>query len=115
MSVSSTGQKKSIATSQVPSAPAGKASSHDGFGGLTADIGAGAIHLGGILSGEGTAAVRAPAAICVNDDLAAGQASIAVGATNYKAAGGVEVEDGLVIKVLGRHDGLDNMLHQVLR
>ncbi len=29
-------------------------------------------------------------------------------------AGGVQVEDGLVIHVLGRHHWLDNVLHQVL-
>lgn len=56
----------------------------------------------------------APAAVGVDDNLAAGEAGVAVRAADHKAAAGVEVEDGLLVQVLGRHHGLDDVLHQVL-
>mmetsp|Transcript_11503 Transcript_11503/g.24032 ORF Transcript_11503/g.24032 Transcript_11503/m.24032 type:complete len:402 (+) Transcript_11503:179-1384(+) len=93
---------------------AGEASSDDGLGGLAHDVRAGAVDLGGVLAGEGTATVGAPATVGVDDDLAASEAGVTVGATDHEAAGGVEVEDGLVVKVLGGHNLLHNLVHQVL-
>mmetsp|Transcript_718 Transcript_718/g.2130 ORF Transcript_718/g.2130 Transcript_718/m.2130 type:complete len:265 (+) Transcript_718:788-1582(+) len=56
----------------------------------------------------------APAAVGVNDNLAAGETGVTVRATDHEATAGVQVEDGLVVQVLGRHHGLDDVLHQVL-
>lgn len=64
----------------------GQAARHNGLGSLAGDVGAGAVHLGGVLAGEGAATVGAPAAIGVDDDLAAGEASVTVGAADHKAA-----------------------------
>ena len=55
-----------------------------------------------------------PPAIRVDDDLASSQAGVAVRATNHKPSRGVQVVDGLVVQVLGRHHRLDHMLEQVL-
>ena len=57
--------------------------------------------------------MRTPAAVRVYDDLAAGKAGVAVGAADHEAAGGVEVVDRVVIKVLGGHNLLDHVLHEV--
>lgn len=70
-------------------------------------------HLGGVLSGERSSTVRTPAAIGVDDNLAAGKAGVAVGAADHEAAGGVEVVDRVVVEVLGGHDVLDHVLHEV--
>mmetsp|Transcript_20976 Transcript_20976/g.66462 ORF Transcript_20976/g.66462 Transcript_20976/m.66462 type:complete len:461 (+) Transcript_20976:322-1704(+) len=98
---------------QLDDAAPGKTGSHNGLGGLAHDVGTGAVDLGGVLAGEGAATVGTPATVGVNDDLAASEAGITVGATNHEAARGVEVEDGLVIEVLGGDDGLDHVLVEV--
>ena len=65
---------------------AGKAGADDGLGSLASDVGARAVHLGGVLAGEGAASVRAPAAVGVDDDLAPGQPSVTVGTSNHETA-----------------------------
>jgi len=94
-------------------AAAGEAAGHDALGGLPGDVGAAAVHLGGVLAGEGATAVGTPAAVGVDDDLAAGEAGVAVGPTDDEAARRVEVEDGLLVEVLLRDDGLDDVLLEV--
>src|SRR5690606_33176548 len=54
-------------------------------------VGAGAVHLAGVLAGEGAAAVAGHTAVGVHDDLAAGEAGVALGAAEHEAAGGVDV------------------------
>ena len=49
----------------------------------------------------------------VNDDLPSRKAGVTMGPSDHKASRRVEVEDGLVIHVLGRDYGLDHMLQQV--
>ena len=66
--------------------PTGEAGAADGFGGLASNVGARAVHLGGVLAGEGAASVRAPAAVGVDDDLAPGEPGVAMGASDHKAA-----------------------------
>jgi hypothetical protein len=66
-------------------------------------------YLCGVLSREGTSSVGAPPSVCVNDDLPSGQTSVSVGPADDKAARGVQMEDGLVVQVLGRDDGLDDV------
>jgi len=60
-------------------------------------VGSGAVHLGGVLPGEGATSVGTPPTVGVHDDLAPSQAGIAVGAANDKASGRVEVVHRLVI------------------
>src|SRR5690606_36022898 len=52
--------------------------SHDVLRYVSSSIGRGAVHLRRILAGEGAAAVTGIAAVRVNDDLAAGEAGIAL-------------------------------------
>ncbi|KRY05292.1 hypothetical protein T12_14541, partial [Trichinella patagoniensis] len=54
-----------------------------------------------------------PPAVGINDDLPACKPCIAMRTTNDKAARWVEMEDGLLIKVLLRNDWLDDMLLEV--
>jgi hypothetical protein len=51
------------------------------------------------------------AAVGVDDDLAAGQARVAIGATDFEAAGRVDVVDGLVREQLGRDHLGHGLLH----
>ena len=53
-------------------------------------VGAGPIHLGRVLAGEGAAAVRAGAAIRVDDDLPPGEARVALRAANLERAGRID-------------------------
>mmetsp|Transcript_19833 Transcript_19833/g.58928 ORF Transcript_19833/g.58928 Transcript_19833/m.58928 type:complete len:436 (-) Transcript_19833:199-1506(-) len=85
----------------------------DRLGDLAAHVRGGAVHLGRVLAREGAAAVRAPAAIRVDNDLATCEAGVAMRAADDEAARGVEVEDGVVVQVLGGHNGLDHVLHEV--
>lgn len=57
-------------------AAAAEAGLDEGLGDPPRGVRGGAVHLGEVLAGEGAAAVRAPAAVCVHDDLATGQASV---------------------------------------
>ena len=52
-------------------------------------------HLGGVLAREGSAAVCAPAAVCVDDDLAASQAGVAVGPADDETTRRVQMVHGL--------------------
>lgn len=70
-------------------------------------------HLGGILPGESTTAVSTPPAVRVNDDLAAGKPGVTVGSANHEPARRVEVIDGVIVQVLGRHHVLNDLLHQI--
>ncbi|BAS71861.1 Os01g0323775, partial [Oryza sativa Japonica Group] len=94
-------------------AAAGEAAGDDALGGLPGDVGAAPVDLGRVLAGEGAAAVRAPSAVGVDDDLAAGEAGVAVGPADDEAARGVEVEDGLLVEVLVGDDRLDDVLLEV--
>ncbi len=73
-----------------------------------------AVDLGGVLSGEGTTTVGAPTTISINDDLASSETGITVRTTNDEASRGVKVIDGLVINILGRNNGLDDVLQKIL-
>merc|ERR1712176_1334091 len=66
-----------------------EAALHNGLGHLRADVGRRAIHLRGVLAGEGAAAVCSPAAIRVDDDLTSSQSRVALRPSNNKLAGGI--------------------------
>ena len=57
--------------------------------------------------------MRGRAAISVDDDLASGEAAIAIGPADHESAGGIDVPDGLVVDPLGRQRladiGLDDL------
>ena len=55
-----------------------------------------------------------PASVGVDDDLTTGKTGVAVGTTDDEAARGVQVVDGVGIKVLGGNDGLNDVLVKVL-
>ena len=86
--------------SELDRAARGEAGGDDVLGEIARDIGGRAVDLGRVLAREGAAAVRGRAAIGVDDDLAAGEAGVAVGAADLEAAGRVDVIDGLVAEQL---------------
>mmetsp|Transcript_2880 Transcript_2880/g.9377 ORF Transcript_2880/g.9377 Transcript_2880/m.9377 type:complete len:508 (+) Transcript_2880:268-1791(+) len=86
----------------------------DGLGRLPGDVRRGAVNLRGVLPGEGAAAVRAPAAVGVDDDLTAGEAGVAVGAADGEPARRVQVEDGVRVEQRRGDDLLDHLLHEIL-
>src|SRR5262249_19890193 len=72
-----------------------------------------AIDLGRILAGERAAAVGAAAAVAVYDDLATGEARVAVRAADDEATSGVDVVLGFLapeLRALGLDDRLDNLV-----
>ena len=101
------------AVGQLHKGTVAQTSGHEGLGDPAASVGSRAVHLGGVLAGESTSTVGSPASVGVDDDLATSEASITVRTTNDESARGVEVVDGLVIEVLGGHDVLNDVLHQV--
>jgi len=62
---------------------------------------------------EGAAAVAPAPAVGVHDDLAPGEAAVAVGAADLEAAGGVDVELDVVLPPVAQH-GLEDMLDDFL-
>ena len=73
-------------------------------------VAGGAVHLGWIFSGKRAAAVTAVAAVGVDDNLAAGEAGVAHGTAGDEAAGGIDVDFGVLVEHCGGHDGLDDFL-----
>ena len=63
----------------------GQAGGDDVLGQVAAGVGGRAVDLGRVLAGEGAAAVRGRAAVGVDDDLAAGQAGVAVRARRSRS------------------------------
>src|SRR5579859_1668558 len=80
---------------ELQRAAVGETRRDDVLGDVARRISRRAIDLGRILAGEGAAAMRGRAAIGVDNDLAAGQAGIAVGTTDVELAGRIDVPDGL--------------------
>jgi len=88
----------------------GKTSSNEGLGDPTGSVGSRSVDLGEILTGEGTTTVSTPTTVGVDNDLTASKTGITLGTTNDKSARGLDVVLGVVIKVLGRNDLLDDVL-----
>ena len=97
----------------------GNASGHGILGNVTGGIGRTAVDLAGVLAAEGAAAVGATAA-GVDDDLAACEAGVAVGASYHKLASGVDVVVHLVeegphlLRELGNDARHQHLLHVAL-
>src|SRR5271170_3632612 len=63
----------------------------DVLGDIARHVASRAVDLGGVLAGKGAAAVAAIAAIAVNDDLAAGEAAIAMRSADDETAGRIDM------------------------
>src|SRR6185369_8712159 len=91
----------------------GKPGCNDVLGEIAGGVGGRAVDLGGVLTGEGAAAMRGRATIGVDDDLAAGEAGVAVGTADDELAGRVDVPDGVLADPAlgegGAHTGLDDL------
>ena len=86
----------------------GNAGGHDVLGHVTCRVSRRAVDLGRVLAAERATAVTGPAAVGVDDDLAAGQAAVAHGAADHELAGRVDVELGALVQPLGRQHRLDD-------
>jgi hypothetical protein len=75
---------------ELDGAAVGEAGGDDVLGEVARRIGGRAVDLGRVLAREGAAAVRGRAAVGVDDDLAAGEAGVAVGPPMTKLAGRVD-------------------------
>src|SRR3989338_10510515 len=69
---------------------AGQAGSNDILRDITSGVSGRAVYLGRVLAGERAAAVRGCAAVGVDDDLAPGQAAVALRAADDETAGRVD-------------------------
>ena len=58
--------------------------------------------------------MRCAAAVGVNDDLTAGQAGVALRSADHKAAGGIDIDLGVLVQQLSRNGGLDDQLNHIL-
>ena len=79
------------------------------LGGPAGTVRGRAVDLGAVFAAEGATAVG-EAAVRVADDLATGEAGVAMGAAHDEAGGRVDVEDGLVVDEVSGHDGPDDLL-----
>ena len=69
-----------------------EASSHQRLGNPTSDVGSRAVNLREVLAREGAATQGAPTSVSVDDDLAASQTSVTLGATDDEQAGRLNLE-----------------------
>ncbi len=89
----------------------GQTGSDDVLGHVTTGVGRRTVNLRWVLAGERTATVTGHAAVGVDDDLAAGQTTVAYRATNDEVAGRVDVELGVLVQQVRRNDVLDDQFH----
>ena len=85
---------------QLHLALVGQSGGDDVLGHVPGHVGGAAVDLGGVLAAERAAAVACPAAVGVDDDLAPGQAAIAVRPADHEAAGGIDVVGDLAFDQL---------------
>ncbi|BAT76997.1 hypothetical protein VIGAN_01507600 [Vigna angularis var. angularis] len=90
-----------------------KSTRHNALSSLPHNVSTTPINLRGVLPREGTTAMSTPSSVGINDDLPPGQTGVTVRTTNHKTARGVQVENGLLIKVLLGNHGLDHVLFQI--
>lgn len=85
----------------------------EGLGDPTGSVGGGTVDLGRVLTREGSSTMGTPTTIGINDDLATGKTSIAMGTANDESTRGVQMVDGVLIKVLGGDDLVDDLSLQI--
>jgi hypothetical protein len=74
---------------------AGEAGSDDRLGDPATQVGGRAVDLGEVLAREGTTTVGTPATVGVDDDLAAGETGITLGATDDEETRGLDLAEGV--------------------
>jgi len=89
----------------------GQSCGDDIFGNIAGHIAGGAVHLGGVFSAEGAAAVAASSAVGIDDDFSAGQAAIPFGAADFKSSGRVDMKDGVVVNQFFGQNGQDDFFN----
>jgi len=114
LDVDGDGGRDSDSVGELDEAAAADARLDEGLGDPAGVVSGRAVDLGGVLSGEGTSSVGSPSSVGVDDDLTSGQSGITVGSSDDEASRGVEHVLGVGVQVLGRDDGLDDVLHEVL-
>ncbi len=77
------------------------------FGHIACRIGRRTVYLAGVLAREGATTMGAGTAVGVDNDLAAGQAAIALRSANHEAPGGVDQVAGVLQPLFGQY-GLDD-------
>ena len=85
----------------------------DVLGHPASGVGGRAVDLRRVLAREGTAAVAGHAAVGVDDDLAAGEPAVGVGAAELERAGRVDPHVVAVLGELRRHERMDHVLDEV--
>ena len=84
------------------------------LGDVAGRIGSTAVHLRRVFARESAAAMACPAAVRVDDDLAARQARVALRSADDELARRIDEDLRRIRQEFGRHDGLDDMLDEVL-
>ena len=90
-----------------------RAGGHDVLGHPAGRVRGRAVHFGGVLAREGAAAVAGHAPVGVDNDLAAGQAGVALRSPDHKPARRVDDHLVVVISELFTDDRLDDLLGDV--
>ena len=103
-----TGSRNADGVGQLHFAAIGQAGRHDVLGDVPGHVGGAAIDLGGILAAERAAAVTTPAAVGIDDDLAAGQSGIAVRTADHESARGIDVILDVAVDQFLRQARLDD-------
>ena len=98
---------------QLHFAFSGQARADDIFGHMAGGIGRGAVHLCGIFSGKGPAAVAGISAVGIHNNLTPGQAAVAYRPSYDKPPGGIDKDLGVIIQELRGKDRLDDLLVHV--
>jgi hypothetical protein len=91
-------------------AAGGEAGGHDVLRNPAAHVGGAAVHFGRVFAREGTTAVTAHAAVAIDDDLAPGEAAVALWATDDELAGRIDE----ILGVLGEHVLRQHLLNDLL-
>jgi hypothetical protein len=100
--------------SKLNGAARGEASGDDILGKVARDIRGGTVDLCRVFTRKRATTMRSCAAISINDDLASGQASIAIRSANFKAAGRVDVILGFGQQACWKQVG-DDALHIIVQ
>src|SRR5262249_31862767 len=81
----------------------GKPGSYDFLGEVARGVSGRALDLSRVLAGEGAAAGGRRAAVSIDDDLAAGDAAVAVRTADHETSGRIDVEFGVTVHPALRH------------
>src|SRR5436190_16234543 len=100
--------------SELHFAPLGKSSSDDIFCHVAGHISRAAIDLGGVLAAESAAAMPTPTTIGIDDDLAASQSAVAVGAADDKIPRRIDVVLDVAAGQISRQLRLNDLVDDVV-